>query len=334
MAITVRLSLKPKPRFGRNEQGFYAQVSFVVTGVDWPTETLSDIFTALPHYGQTMKEVLEARWVPQEFEYLTVREVAPTQPDLSKHDTWIAEVTFGPRSGTTEPDKQYVRWSGGTITRRVEVDLWGYAIGSRNWVQASDGKPLHPNAMKRRRMGQASLTNEHAELGADVHMPTMEFEIQVPLLNSDWNQASMEVTTIARGRVNNSNFTFVDEWNTPFYMAPYWCLLRDVLVQPDSRATFGHMMVYRFMLAALDLPSNPTAYWNTGPLGDYTTEPDPPIPDPLPVGYGAFVAFKPMEPGDPPVYAPDTGEVPQPRDIRIFQAHLGYDFNTLPGIIG
>ncbi len=330
MAITVRLSLKPKPRFGRNEQGFYAQVSFVVTGVNWPTETLSDIFTALPHYGQAMKDVLDARWVPQEFRDLTVREVAPTQPDLSKHDTWIAEVTFGSPAGVIEPDKQYVRWSGGTITRRVEVDLYGYAIGSRNWVQSSDGKPLHPNTMKRRRMHQASFTNEHAELGTDVHMPAQEFEIQVPLANSQWNQAFMEATTIARSRVNNSNFTFVDEWGTPFYIAPYWAVLLDTLVEPEPRSAYGHRISYRFMLAALDLPAGLPRFWNKGPLGDYSGPGDAGIPDPLPVGYGMFVAFKPMDADG--VYAPDTGEVPQPRDIRVFQAHLGYDFNSLPGV--
>lgn len=333
MAISRAVMKDRPPYYGIDANGLTATIWMRITGIVWgpDDDTMDDILGALPHYGQSMGEALDSEWVPSSHENTVVTGVSPEQPAEAGTDVWYAQITFGPPSGTIHPDRQYVRWSGGTITRRVEVDLYGYAIGLRNWVQATDGKPLHPNTMKRRRMQQASLTNEHAELGADVHMPAMEFEIQVPLASSQWDQAFMETTTIARGRVNNIAFTFVDEWNMPFYIAPYWSLLLDVLVEPEPRAANGHRISYRFMLAALDLPASLPRFWNRGPLGDYSGDGDADIPDPLPVGYGAFVAFKPMNADG--VYAPDTGEVPQPRDIRVFQAHLGYDFNDLPGII-
>jgi len=336
MAITVRLGLKPKPHFGQNEQGYYARVTFTIRNVDWPTETLADIFAALPAYGDTMggTTLIGPEWKPPEFENLIVKDIAPTQPDRSKHNVWTAEVTFGPPGGTIDLDKQYVRWSGGTITRRVDVDLSGYPIGSRNWVEQLTGKPLGPNSMKRRRIQQVSLTNEHAEIGADVHMPVLEFEIQVPLRNSQWIPAYVVPTTTARGRVNGDVFSFYDEWGELFEIAKYWCLLRDVLVEPDSRLVRGHRMTYRFMIAGLDLPENLPHYWSRGLAGDYTNpggHDDPAVPDPLPVGYGAFTTFMPYN--EKNEFDFKDGEVPKPRDVRIFQAHRSYLFNTLPGII-
>lgn len=331
MAITTHLSLKPKPRFGQNEQGFYASVTFIVKGVEWPdTHTLEHILVELPKYGDVIEDCLSAEWVPLAFRGLIVKEIAPTQPDLSKHNIWTAEVTFGARGGIIEPDKQYVRWSGGTITRRIETDLDGYAIGSRSWVLPDSGLPV---SSKQRQLNNASLTNEHAEMGVDVQMPAMEFEIQVPLASSQWTQAHLYTTTRARSRVNETDFEFTDEWDTLFTIEAGWCLLRDVSVEPEPRSPSGHRIIYRFMVAALDLPDKKIVphFWNRGPDANYAGPGDSDVPDPLPVAYGAFTAFKTVdEYGED---APDKGEVPKPHDVRVFRAHQAYEFNNLPGII-
>ena len=308
---TANIRHDPGPIYDMDNGNLTVIMPYVITDVDVQQPILS-LFAALPVYGEAIAD----EWAPPDWSSgsLTVKSMRPRKPDDALSTTWNADVIYATPSGSIfPPSLQQVHWSIGTVTQRTDIDIGGGVIGLPVFVN-EQGRPLG------RTDGRGDPRyNPHAEMGGDVLIPAVEFEIMVPL-GSVFNPGI--VATLA-GRANGVDFSFVDHLGRHHLIPRWYCLFMGGMANPET--AMGDRISYRFIYASMDVTADVPLVWSHDITQIYGDGPNEPLP--LPVVAGIFPVFKPMKPDEQGnlVYDAKEGDVPQLVHNRVFKAYRDDD---------
>lgn len=249
-------------------------------------------------------------------------------------------LTFAPPGGSTGPSSvQETHWSIGVTAVRVEVDLDGRTVGERYLCKRqldAMGQPV-----KMRDPQGRSLVDPDAQIGADLYIATLDFDVRVgPAQQVAWHPS---VSDQLATRVNSEPFVVTPRPGaSPITFNPGYCQFLGTTAAPNGPNP--HDVIHRFTAGYIRVPraedrDYPVLIWDRG-LGRYQPFTVDPGAFDLPLRYGRHFIFAP----EPEEITEDAqgNPLPQPRppkqdEVRarvpiamvVYKANASGDFSAL-----